>query len=401
MPALVTGDFSRIALRKRRETVGDRSLWGTWDPGALRTLNLISEGLEGNPEDKRSGTSMPTRHPGPSRRVAVTGGGQLAIEMVYGPAFDELLEDALFNTWSNPLAISSNQIQFVASGNKIIDAGSSGALFTSVVPGTWVKIGGHSQSWTDNFAYVVSKAANEVVLAYQTVTNAAAGATITITGSHLRDGSQFISNWYEREYLDFTNDRFQSYPGQVVQSIEMMFTFEEMVKATLALTGMGPLAPQASSQSLVSFTAADDVAAGLMDVSNNMRAFRSNGALYGNVKDFKFTLNNNTEYIKLGQGLQPAGISLGTANLSGQLDGYLVDADGRRARAFSNSYDNFHLRCSNDLGTYFLTLFKARYKKLGDKGKSAASGPTPFETPFECDFDAATNCWLQFCKFAA
>lgn len=392
------GDLSKMFLRRRRETAGDPDNWGVFDAGALRTLSLATEALEGQVEDKRSANAF-GRTPGVSRRMSASGGGQLAFDHTYGPAMAETLEDSLFSLWSTVLAISSTTIQFVASGNKIVDSASSGVLFTNVVAKTWIEIGGHSQSWDDDWAFVVSKTDNEVVLAYQTVTNAAAGATITIKGRHLRNGSTFISSAYERDQSDFTTDRYQLYPGCVANTFEATHTQNDFAKCTLALLGGKPLAASNTSAGTGSPIAAEDPRR-VIDVPNNFRAMRAGGVLYGNFREFKWQVQNNCELI-YSDGLEPVGVSLGTQLFSGTFSGHMKDGDGRRVKAFADDYDDFHFRLTNTFGTYFVTLFSVRYKRLGDQGRNASTGTVPFETPFECEVDVATGATIQICDFVA
>lgn len=392
-------DQSGIIFRKRRE-----STWGVFAAGALRTLNIVTDGLKGGATVKRSATSRANRMPGPRRKVAVVGAGPLVFDMTYGAALKELLEDAFLSAFSSQLAVSGTTISFASADNSINDSANG---FGSVVAGTWVKVlvaAATPSGWTDPYVFVVSKpTSGKIIVAYQTLSNVSAGPAMTITGAYLRNGSTLISNTYERENSEFTTDKFQAYRGQVVASLELRFNFEEIIQATVNLTGLGPDVPTALSiANPTSATAAESMDT-IVDVSNNMRAFRSDGTLDGNVKNLTLTLNNQTEYIKLAQTRNPDGISLGVAMLSGSLEGYLVDGSARRTKAWGDSPDSLHWRVTDDAGnTLFFTIFRLFYTEMGDQPKTGQTGPVPFALAWEADPSSTyAGYWIQVCDFPA
>lgn len=395
---MARGDLSRIALRKRREVT-----YGVFDAGSMRTLNIATEALKGATTIKRSAVGKSNRLPGPRRKVAVSGAGNVVVDLTYGVQMDEFLEEAFCSTFTTALAISSSAISFAAADNSI----NGTALFAAVVAGTWIRVkvtGATPSGWTSQYVFVVSKPSNDkLIVAYQTLANLAAGPTITIVGSHLRNGTTLLSSTYERDNADLTTDRYQAYRGQVVSSMELRFNFEEIIQATFNLTGLGPDAVSSTSIASPAVAVAAESMATIMDVSNNMRAFRSNGSLDGNIKSLTLTLNNNSEYIKLAQQLNPDGISLGVAALSGTLEGYLVDTSARRDLAYDDDPDNLHWFTTDDAGdTYVWTIFRAFYSDMGDVPKSGNQGPVPFALAFEADEDTVyADTWIQCCKFAA
>jgi hypothetical protein len=426
--SLATLDQSKIRIRKRREMVGDRTLYGVVDtagPGGPRVLNLADESLKGSPEFRRSGISKANQLPGPRRRVYQGGAGTINFELAPGPQSDEIIEEGMCAEFTAALGISEATISAAASDNSL--NGSGGSEFASVLAGQWITIGGFTGGNDNNTdgvggvplaAYVVSKPSDaKLILAYHTLTDEAAGDTVTVEGLTCRNGTTLISSTYEREQTDATTDRFQHYPGTVMSSIEFQLTFNEILKVVAQVVSMSPRGFVDPADETGSGKADESVWNGLTDVtesvvdkttdmSNNVRAFRDGGALSGNIKALTINHQLNVEPIQAGMVTDPLGQSLGTKGLTGSLSGYLIDENGRVVKAFNSTPTDFHFMVipdeeafGADAPIYIFTVYQAVFNEMGDSPKASAIGPTMLDLNFECDESPDyPDVWLQVTK---
>lgn len=288
-------------------------------------------------------------------------------------------------------AISASSID-----NSINDA--SGLLFGNIPVGAWISMSGWAAGANNVDAYVSSKpTANKLILSYVVLTTEATGAALTIKGRILRDGVKLMTRTFERDRPEFSSNRYQAYKGQYSNGFELTFAFEDLIKGKFTYLGRGPEAPAAVSVGTGGPTAGTVVnGTNLVDASNNMTAFRTGGTLDGNIKSLTITLGNGGELIKLAQTPYPDGVSMGIASLSGSLEGYLLDADGRQLKAFNRTPDSYHFKIVDDNGKkYIFTIWRLFYDEQADVSKSARTGPTMNSLAWKAEEDPTTGHWFQ------
>lgn len=384
-----------------REQVDDESLYGvTPATGTPKTYHLVSEQHKGKRTTKRSQTAKSNRLPGPVKSVMIEGEGGFNFEVAPGAQMDEVIEMGVCNTWSTPLAISAITISFVASTNKMLDSGNG---FTNIQAETWITIAGAAETENVGDAWVAVKTSNgDITLAFITLADETAGATVTVTGKHVRNGTKFISTTVQREHTKLTTDRYQSYKGFVGNELEVKMSFEEIITATLSGMSKGPtgVASNTSVWGVRTPSAAESIADTLSDSSNNMRFFRVNGVLDGNVSEFSWKLANNVQKIPACQVDRPIGQSLGTAALTGTLNGYLVDADGRHDAAFNHTPQTFHVAIIPTAGPrYYITIWRAKFNELGDSPKESNEGPANLNYTWEAEESTTVaDAWIQISR---
>jgi hypothetical protein len=286
-------------------------------------------------------------------------------------------------------------VSAAASDNSINDA--SGLLFANVPIGAWLGITGFATSGNNGRAYVLDKpSATKLILAYVVLTDEAVGATVTLASRILRDGVKNMTRTFERDIPSFSTNRYQAYKGQYCNGMELTFTFNELMKGKFTYTGRGPEAASASSVG-TGAPIAGVPAVNIVDVSNNMRAFRTSGALDGNIRTLTITLGNNGELIRLAQTKYPDGVTMGVAALTGTLEGYLLDASGRQVKAFNRTAESYHFEIVDDIGkVYIVTIWRLLYNDKGDAAKSARTGPIMQSLPFAAEEDPTIGHWIQF-----
>jgi hypothetical protein len=359
------------------------STFGTAPGGNYKVLNLSDENIKGNPTKQRSGTAKSNRLKGKRKRLAVDGGGPINFNMLFGTQFEDMLGLALCSTWSTPLAISSTAISFVASDNSINGTG----LFGSVTVGQVIKIGGAATGGNNGFALVVSATADKVVVAWLTITDEAAGATVTVTGSVISKGATKRSATFQRRHTDASTKPYQIITGNRLNTLGLRFNFREFITATAEFMGLMP-GPRTATPAASGYTT-EDLGEDL-DVSNNMKLFRYDGAISGNVRGVELNWANNMEYVPVAQTPSPDDISLGDIDLTGRFSAYVLDG----AAFLDDAYDDTEVALTWSVqpatgGAYFFHIPVLTFNEVGDQGKSAARGPCMVDLNWEAEEDSA------------
>lgn len=382
---------ARTDLYKCRE---DPDNYGVLLAGAsMRLLNLATESIQGKPEIKRSEESTSDLLPGEMKRVGTKSDGSITCDLRLGPQLDEFIEEGLGDTFSTALAISSNAISFAA-----VDNSFSGAPLSAVVVNTWIKIGGTGGvAGNRGDAYVLSKpTSTKCILMGLAIADESASATVTVTGQYVRNGVKSLSSTYERKHTDRTTTPFQAIPGCLTNGLQMSFSARELIKVTVNVVGLFPLDESASTVGLSAATAAD--VGESMDMSTNMRAFRQNGVLSGNIKMFDFNLQNNFEEVPIGQQTDPDGYSPSVKALTGNIEGFLRDGEARRALMYNFSEMDFHFAKKPAAGgTYYFSFFRCKSTNAGDVPKESRTGPGMLKCSWEA-MRHANGFWMQVCK---
>lgn len=401
MPA--RADDSRATIRHIREGVDDPATYGIVPASPLLTSTIITtESLKGNSGIKESEVSKPNRLPGPRRETSLDGGGDVNIEGLFCPELDGFFEDALCDEFSDPFAVASASISASSVDNSLNDGSGPGTLFANIPVGVWIDVGGFTAPAAGNNAraYVLSKpTAVKLILAYVVLTTKVAGDPVTIDGRFVRDGVKLMTRTFERDRPEFGANRYQAYRGQYCNGMELTLNFEEIVKGKFTYLGRGPDAPSAASVGTGAPVAGTPFV-NVVDVSNNMRMFRTGGALDGNIKQLTITLGNGGELVKLAQTKYPDGVTMGVASLTGTLEGYLVDGSGRQLKAFNRTPESIHFEVVDDVGKcYVFTIWRLLYNEKGDAAKSKRTGPAMLTLPWAAEEDPTIGHWFQICAF--
>lgn len=386
--AIGAGDYSAIQLASKRE-----STFGTVPTGNYKILNLVDEGLRGNPGTATSEEATSDRLPNQSKRVSLDGGGPIQFDLRLGDQADDFFEEAMCNTFSTPLAISSTAISFAASDNSMNGTG----LFGSLVPNQVIRLGGSAED-NNGDVLVVSATANKVVLGWITVTDESAGPTITVTGSYLQHGSQKLSRTVQRRHTDFSTKPYQVYAGQRVNTLGARFTFRELIRMSAEFMGLMP-AIRTGTPAASGYDAADTGES--LDVSNNMSLHRYDGTIGGNIRSVEFNWSNNMEYVPVAQTPSPDDVSLGDITLSGSYSAYVTDA----AAILDDAYNHEAVSLSWSIqpaagGAYFFVLPRVKFTESGDTPKSGKRGPCMLDLSWEAERSAG-NQILVISKHAA
>lgn len=293
---------------------------GVTPAAAMTTINTTSAKLTPNITTATSTTIRSDRMTSDLVQTAATSAFDVGFELRYSE-YLPLLESAVGGTTSTLFTLTATDISFAAADNSI---NSVAAAFSTanILPGHWLKVEGAAQG--TRIGKVVSVTTAKIIFSHVTLTNEAAGATVTVAGKSLRNGTTKKTFSVENQYTDLTNV-FESSVGQIVNTCVINAASGSIVTGTFGFMGraitygaatIGTGAPSAVSTE------------GIMSAVANVSTLYLDGvALTGTyVKSANLSLTNNVRALDAIGNLYPVDNNMGSigATLATQL--YFADA---------------------------------------------------------------------------
>jgi hypothetical protein len=323
-------------------------------------------------------------------------GGGVSFELSYGN-FDEILEGLMFSTWSSDLAISDTTVLM---GTNYIEA-STGALFTNAQVGQWIQVDGFTNASLNTFYQVASKpSAVKLILSPVPATTEAAGNTIEVTGSYIRNGTTRKSFIIQRAHQDLSPAQYFGFTGMVPASMNVNLEANSIFAGDLSFIG------KAATAATSSVTSGSVNAAGSTDVMNavsNMASIRLNdtelntGAL---VRSLGFSFNNNLRGKDCIAYLGHSDIRAGRLEISGSMNLYFNDTT--YYTMFLNSTAiQVDFRVADAAGnTYIFTWPKVKFQS--DQINATGTNTDVMEQmTWQALKHATYNCMMQIDRFTA
>jgi hypothetical protein len=378
----------------------EESTWGTGPTSdALQELRFTQESLKFALAFSKSAEIRDDRQIPELNLTGAECSGGFGFELTYG-TYDDFFESALFSTFSSDLAISDDTITVAASGTTF--TATTVDLFSDVVAGQWIKVSGFTETANNGYHQVTEKTSNLIiVLGNSTLSDEAAGDTITITGSVLRNGTTQKSFSIERYHSDLTVPLFYPFFGMIVNQMSLNFQSQSSVTGSFDFIGKNAgSGDNTSSMSSGSITAATTTEA--FNCSADVGSFLKDGSSVDAelVKSFQFSLNNNVRGNPALGTLGFAGTGMGTCDVTGTIEAYLLD------NSLYNAYKNrtaigVSVRLTDPAGnTYIFTLprIKINDNTINATGQNAEVMQS---LPFQATRHTTYDCQIQIDKFAA
>jgi hypothetical protein len=152
--------------------------------------------------------------------------------------YDDLLEGLLMDDFSTAVAISATDIAATATGF----SSTTTNLSTNVSTGQWIKVAGFANTNLNTFYRVTAVTSTSITTATAPAATEAAGASVSMTGSMLRNGTSFKSFYFQKK---LAADKFLLYPGTYFTQGSISAQVGQFV--TLSLTGAAKNEAKATS----------------------------------------------------------------------------------------------------------------------------------------------------------
>lgn len=248
--------------------------------------------------------------------------GDVGVELSYG-AFDDLIAGALWSDWSAALAIAAQtDIAAAATGNKFTSATAS--KFATVAVGQWIRTSGFATAANNGYFQVSAKngGSTELTVVGGTLVTEAAGATVTIKGSTIRNGTTAKSFTLEKKFADIA--QFVTLRGCRVGGMKLQIQPNAILTGDFSFMGATGTRTGTSAVSTV-----PDAAAGnnVMNAVGNVVNIREGGAAAAvYFKSIDIALNNNLRGQDAVGTLGHVGIGVGSCDITGNLSAYFENA---------------------------------------------------------------------------
>ncbi len=249
-------------------------------------------------------------------RTAVEARGDVQIELSYG-AYDDLLAGAQMGDWSAAADLSATDIA----------ADDAGAQFTStttdftaesLVLGQWIKVDGFADPGLNTYYRVTSIAANALGVDPAPAAAEAAGNTVTVKGSLLKNGTAAKSFTLEKQFADV--GEFVSFTGMRVGQLSLAVQPGQIITGSFSFQGERATAAGASVG-----TGQPTAAPGndVLNAIDHVTAVREGGqATTLDVTGITLQLQNNLRSRQAMANLGPVGVGLGRVGVTGSFEAY-------------------------------------------------------------------------------
>lgn len=383
-------DSSRVQLFQMPEVT-----YGVIPGTALKELRFTGESLKFNIATTQSQEIRSDRQITDLPQVGADVNGGFNFELSYN-AYDDLIEGAMLASWGSTLTLTAATISAAASDNSLNFSGNNCPAF---VAGQWVKITGFtggSAGLMPAYAQVVSRTVSKLVVSGVTLVDDAAGESVTVVGTMIRNGTTKKSFVMEKFFSDVT--QYQTYTGCMVQQWDLEVSANQILKGKFDIMGKTALAMAGSTAGTGGPTAAPTK--DVLNATSNVATIREGGAALSGTfaQNLKISLNNNLR-AQPGIGvLGTTGIGMGTSQITGSIEFYFTDATIYN-KFRNNTASSLSFRVADAAGnTMIVTMPRIKYSD-GNVGASGINQDVIVPLSFQAIRDPVTNCTIQVDRF--
>jgi hypothetical protein len=373
----------------------EESVFGQKETGSnLQVLRFTSESLHQESDHAQSGEVRDDRQVSDVIRTRVKAAGDIGLELSYN-AYDDFMQAALMSAaWSSLVTVGpATTISATNSDNSFNDSANG---FASIVANQWIEVRGFATEANNGYFKVVSAAAGKVVVSGGTLTDEAAGPSVTIKmGPQIVNGTNCPSFNIEKQYTDLSNE-FAILTGMCIDQFNLNVAAGEIITGGFTFMGSSEESATASSGTGYDAATTKDVMSAVDDVENILE----NQATF-DITAFSMQLQNNLrDRIQVGTA---ATISIGTGVLSitGTMQAYFESKAILDKFLNQTSSSLAILMEDTDGNAYILDLPRLKYTAgqrnapgqsqdvIADMGFTAYRNPTEDVTIRIAKFDAA------------
>jgi hypothetical protein len=328
----------------------EEATWGDIPAATFKELRWTGESLAQSTTTEVSNEIRPDRQVPDVIRTDVEAAGDINVEMSYG-AFDDLLEGAFMGVWSADLGISATDLSAEAGDNSF---NSSGTSLAGIQEGQWFRVSGFASAQNNGYFQASSVAANKVVVTGGTLSTEAAGPTVVMSGSNLRNGTAAKSFTIQKHFSDV--GEYVAFTGMRVASLNLTVDTGSLI--TGAFSFQGKVASASGSSAGSGSPSAAPTNPVLNAIDNIEGLVVGDGSQAFSISSHNFTLDNTLRAQKAQGTLGSVGIGLGTLNVTGALTAYFENRSlYEQYLGFSTS--SFAYRVIDAAGNAYIVTFPA------------------------------------------
>lgn len=339
---------------------------------ALEEFRYTGEGINFDIENTVSDEIRSDRQTTDLVQTSQTSSGNMDYELSFG-AFDPFLEAALFSDFSTQIGIDA-ETTISTDADGILDS-ANGLAGASV--GQWIK----AQGFTDtdlNIVYrVVTVAAGELTVLPAPASVESAGASVTLTGQMLRNGTTAKSFTIQKRFNDTTIVEYMNFTGMQVNGMSLNFENGSILSGSFDMLGLsGDLTSTQFSGATNNAASANEVMNGVSDVVNI--EFDDVDAAACTITSMTVDVANNLRTQNAIGQLAACGIGVGKFEVSGAISLYFEDSTEYDKYTAATAF-KLSMRAEDAAGqSYVFTFPRVKYETM-----SLVSGGTDSDVILE------------------
>jgi len=306
-------------------------------------------------------------------------GGDVSIELSYG-SFDDLLEAVFGGTWTTAASETETTFSAASSDNSFNDSG-SGFVTAGFVAGQTITVSGFTESANNGTFVVESVVAGKMVVSGGTLTDEAAGDTVTIAGpSILKGGTTRRYFTFERLFTDLT--QYLRYTGCEINTLSLDVQPNAMVTGGFGVVGLS--ADAASASAIAGATYGSATTSSPMDSFTG--SIEDAGSAIAVVTQIQLDIDNGVEPLFVVGQQGATGNSIGRFAVTGTLTAYFDSVS--LLNKFVNETESDLMFVTSD-GTNNYRFRVPRIKYNGGQPDVADEGPVTLAMPFQALLDSS------------
>lgn len=294
---------------------------GTTPAAALTLLRNTSSGLNLTIGTTTSQENTSTGDTADLVRTQGSSGGEIGFELSFAE-YRPFVESALRGTFSTAFTLTATDISCAAADNSI---NSVAAAFSTanILPGHWIRVTGFTTNGAAFIAKVVSVTTAKIVVSHKTLQNEVAGASVTVKGRSVRNGTTVKAFSIEEEFTDLTTT-FASYTGQIVNTMSINASSGAIVNGSFGLMGMSGAYGTATIGTGGNIAASTN---SLMSATANVGTVFIDGTAVSGVyfKNINMTTNANARNQEAIGNLYPVGVATGVLDVKFAVSAFFSD----------------------------------------------------------------------------
>lgn len=225
-------DSNQIQVSYTRE-----STWGTTPSSDFEAFPITGGAMAYGVETVRSQTVRSDAQLADSKRVGISPTANYDFELA-AQTYDDFMRSAVRSDadWSTSASVSAATDIAAANSGNVFTSSSTDFTASNIAKGQWIYVSGFTTAGNNGWFKVSTIAANSLAVTGATLTDEAAGDSITMEGSYVWSGSTEHSYSLQQQYQDLT-DRYHLMTGARLNAFSLNQTPGGIITASIAFDG--------------------------------------------------------------------------------------------------------------------------------------------------------------------
>lgn len=325
--------------------------------------------------------------------ATLTGGFNFELSFA---SFDDFIAGALWSTWSTEVDITATTISVATASslNKFVTTVATN--FANVVAGQWIKTAGFVATANNGYHRVTAKGATALTVA-STLTKVTAGATVTLGGQYLRNGTTKNSFSFQRKHTDLSPLVYFIFTGLVVNSMSLSLQSGSIITGSFDFIGeSGTVGASAMTSGTKVSANTNTPFNAVSNVANVLENFTAVSTCL--IQSLDFSINNNVRGLTSIGVLGNCDIGVGQVDITGTMNAYFQNKN-LYDKYIAGTATSISFRMTDASGNSYIITFPT-VKFESDKQNAGSANQDIVENiGWRAIRNSTYNCMIQIDKF--